>query len=206
MGNDAVAESTYQFPSYDPVTFIQFAAILEGVAVSAFSGAATAVYQDAVKRIAARRMAEQAAASVQEDYNDYVYILDAILGVEAQHDGYLRYVAGYPSFPNPFATPIPLNASYSIAVESIKTMPAQNQGKLPFVAYPPITLAPQENVYIPGYTNVTFLNAYANAVDSGRVKPGDPIWAIFLSGIGEYVAETTLLPNNRDVSEPPLFL
>ena len=183
---------------------------MEGVAISAFSGAAAAVlpfyYDSKVKKRAAE--AEARGEPVVEkrfpldgdyDYlNGFVMAMDGILGVESQHASYIRYVAGYPSFPNSFSTPLTLNATWSIATESIKVWPAGNQ--LPFTAYPTLTLAPQEDVYIPGVSNVTFLNAYSNALNAGLISQGDPVYAVFFSGLNQYYTQTTVAANNRDVS------
>ncbi|KAF2788563.1 hypothetical protein K505DRAFT_366377 [Melanomma pulvis-pyrius CBS 109.77] len=113
-----VAECTYAFGVTDVKTFIATAAILEGVGVSAYLGAAASIVEKA-----------------------YLTAAASILTVESRHSSYLRAAQKQSPFPQPFDAPLDLNEVFTLAGQFIVSCPATN-GALPVKAFPLLTLDP----------------------------------------------------------------
>lgn len=113
-----VAECTYAFGVTDVNSFLATAAILEGVGVSAYLGAA---------------------ASIMEKL--YLTAAASILTVEARHSSFIRKAIKESPFPQPFDAPLTLNEVYTLAAPFIVSCPDTN-GALPVKAFPMLSLDP----------------------------------------------------------------
>ncbi|KAK2627350.1 hypothetical protein QTJ16_003316 [Diplocarpon rosae] len=111
-----VAACQYSFPMTDPKSFVALAAVIEGVGVSAYLGAAPLVTSKA-----------------------YLTAAGAILVTEALHQSQQRAAIGETPAANVFGTPLGFNAVYSIASAFITSCPASNMA-LPVMAYPALSV------------------------------------------------------------------
>ncbi|SCU80201.1 LAFA_0B08086g1_1 [Lachancea sp. 'fantastica'] len=111
-GVSPVAACSYSFPVTSPKEFVQLAAILDGVGISAYLGAAPMVTS-----------------------KQYLTVAGSILATEALHQAASRNAVGEIPMANPFSTPMGANAVYSLASQFIVSCPSSNPG-LPFKAYP----------------------------------------------------------------------
>lgn len=177
LGTSAVSEATYAFPSTDAASFLALASVLEGVGVSAYLGAA-AVIAD----------------------KTYVPIAGSILTVEARHSAFIRNALGEGAAPKPYDTPLDFNAVYSLAAQFITGFAGDDASKLPFTAFPAITVVPEATPVVAGKTGLTFTDAYGAALASGLVEYGTAVYAVFFSGLDTYYAEVT--KDGEDVSIP----
>ncbi|TKA53124.1 hypothetical protein B0A49_11956 [Cryomyces minteri] len=105
------AACEYKFPMTDPKSFVALASVVEGVGVSAYLGAAAGITSKA-----------------------YLTAAGAILVTEALHQSATRNAVGEIPMANILATPLGLNAVYSIASQFIVSCPADNM-PLPVKAY-----------------------------------------------------------------------
>ncbi|KAJ3486516.1 hypothetical protein NLG97_g6596 [Lecanicillium saksenae] len=116
-GANPTAECKYDFGYKDVKSFLATASILEGVGVSAYTGAAADIMS---------KMYLTAAASV--------------LTVESRHSSYIRATLDQKPFPQAFDTPLSYNEVYSLASGFIKSCPESNP-KLPVKAFPAVSVS-----------------------------------------------------------------
>lgn len=102
-GAAPVAACNYRFPMTDPTEFVEMAAVIEGVGVSAYLGAAPLITSRA-----------------------YLTAAASILVTEALHQSAARNAVGAIPMANPFGTPLGINAIYSIASSFIESCPSDN--------------------------------------------------------------------------------
>ncbi|KAL3423238.1 twin-arginine translocation pathway signal [Phlyctema vagabunda] len=115
-GATPVASCEYEFGFTDPKTFVATAAVIEGVGVSAYLGAAADITSKA-----------------------YLTAAGSILVTEALHQSAQRNAIGEIPMANVFGTPLGLNAVYTIAAGFIVSCPSTNAA-LPVKAYPALTI------------------------------------------------------------------
>lgn len=113
-----VAECTYAFGVTDVNSFVATAAILEGVGVSAYLGAAASIMQKL-----------------------YLTAAGSILTVEARHTSYIRAGLKESPFPQAFDAPLDFNEVYTLAAPFIKSCPSSNPA-LPVKAFPMLSVDP----------------------------------------------------------------
>lgn len=118
LRQSAPSACEYKFPFNNAKEFIQLAAIIEGVGVSAYAGASTSIRNPNVLQMAA-----------------------AILPVEARHDAILRAATGVPPYAAPFDTPLDFNQVWSLASQFIVpgSCPTDNT-RLGLTAFPKLAL------------------------------------------------------------------
>ncbi|EME43968.1 hypothetical protein DOTSEDRAFT_130443 [Dothistroma septosporum NZE10] len=116
-GVTAVQPCTYAFGATDAASFLQTAAVLEAVGVSAYLGAAQLI-----------------------STKDYLTAAGSILTVEARHSAYLNQQQAPPKspFPSPFDVPLDLDEVYSLAAQFIVSCPPGQS--LPVKAFPILTV------------------------------------------------------------------
>ncbi|ESZ96603.1 putative protein rds1 [Sclerotinia borealis F-4128] len=112
LGGQAVAECTYAFPSYNAASFVALAAVLEGVGVSAYLGAAASIANPG-----------------------YLTAAGSILTVESRHSAYLRSSLHESPSAQPFDIPLDFDEVYSLAAQFIVECPSTN-APLPVKAFP----------------------------------------------------------------------
>lgn len=115
-GVTPVTACEYAFPMTTPKEFIAMAAVVEGVGVSAYLGAAADITSKA-----------------------YLTAAGSILVTEAMHQSAARGAAGEIPMANVFGTPLGLNPVYTIASNFITSCPSSNVA-LPVKAYPELTI------------------------------------------------------------------
>ncbi|SCU80333.1 LADA_0B06634g1_1 [Lachancea dasiensis] len=157
-GASPVAACSYNFPMTGPKEFVALAATIEGVGVSAYLGAAPYVSSKA-----------------------YLTAAASILATEALHQSAARGASGAVPMANPFATPMGVNAVYSIASQFISSCPSSNTA-LPVKAYPGLTVT--QGMPVAANTSVTF------SVD-GEL-PQSPIFVTFVSGLNVLPVEGSI--------------
>jgi len=138
-GAKPVAACMYKFPYTDFRSFVGLAAILEGVGVSAYLGAAPAIAS-----------------------KDYLTIAGSILVTEALHESVQRFNLGQVAPANPYGTPLGANEVYTLAAAMITSCPSSNVA-LPFKAFP--TLAATQG--IPAAPGITFTFSTTAAMPAG---------------------------------------
>lgn len=116
-GATPVAACTYKFPTTDVASFVSLATVLEGVGVSAYLGAATAISSKAILNVAA-------AITVSEGLHQAIQRA-SILDVTSAN------IAG---------TPLSPNAIFTLASGFIESCPTSNAA-LPFKAFPTLSLS-----------------------------------------------------------------
>ncbi|WVW79587.1 hypothetical protein I302_101556 [Kwoniella bestiolae CBS 10118] len=124
LGNDSVAECTYNFPYTDVKSFVGLATLLENVGVSAYAGAAQYITS-----------------------KDYLTVAAVILSTEARHQAWeSSAVGGSNPWGSAYDTPLDLNMVYTLASAFITSCPDSNAA-LPVKAYPTLTIG---EGYAPG--------------------------------------------------------
>ncbi|KAJ6781635.1 hypothetical protein PWT90_08367 [Aphanocladium album] len=116
-GANPTAACTYDFGYKDVKSFLATASILEGVGVSAYTGAAADIMS-----------------------KTYLTAAASILTVESRHSSYIRASLDQKPFPQAFDTPLSYNEVYSLASGFIKSCPEGN-AKLPVKAFPAIAVS-----------------------------------------------------------------
>ena len=188
LGAYAPEACKYSFPYKSAEQFIALASIIEGVGVSAYSGAAVSVKNPAILGAAA-----------------------SILSVEARHDAILRLNSGVVPYPNPFDTPLDFNQVWSLASPFIVPGSCQlDSSFLKLTAFP--ALAVTSTTGGNGITNPTKVGATitlkADIEATSSIAPrhvgrshehlhhkkdaaasGD-VYAAFLTSTGAIIAET----------------
>ncbi|KAL5349601.1 hypothetical protein ACLOAV_005896 [Pseudogymnoascus australis] len=177
-GATPVAECTYAFGVTDVNMFVATASVLEGVGVSAYLGAAADIMS-----------------------KDYLTAAGSILAVEARHSSYLRASLKQAPFPQPFDTPLTIDAVYTLAAAFIKSCPASNP-QLPVKAFPMLTLDPNTTMPIKAGSEVTVLSP------EYTLKPADgvaTIYAAFISVTGPTFVVATPVTGGFSVTIPEGF-
>ncbi|KIM32327.1 hypothetical protein M408DRAFT_316167 [Serendipita vermifera MAFF 305830] len=116
LGDAATKACTYSFPYTDPKSFAALSAVLEGVGVAAYLGAAQFITNPA-----------------------YLTAAGAILTVETRHVAWVQSaVMTNAAWSGAFETPLDLNNVYSLAAPFITSCPDSNP-TLPVQAFPALT-------------------------------------------------------------------
>ncbi|KAI9889454.1 MAG: hypothetical protein M1814_005317 [Vezdaea aestivalis] len=152
----AVKEAKYAFGTTDPKSFITLSAVLEGVGVSAYLGAAASI---------ANKL--------------YLTVAGSILTVEARHASYIRSSLGQRPFPEPFDTPLSFNPVFSLAAQFITGFDPSDTctTKLPFKPFPALALECSQYYYEEDRSPITFTGAAKKYGNVGQV------YAVFFSGL-----------------------
>ncbi|KAI4200698.1 MAG: hypothetical protein LQ350_003715 [Teloschistes chrysophthalmus] len=167
-------ELQYTFPVQkgDVMGFATLASVLEGVGVSAYLGAAASIMN-----------------------KDYLTAAGSILTVEARHTSYIRASIGESPFPSPFDTPLDFNEVYSLAAPFITG--GSSPVKLPFMAFPTLTLQCTQYYYEADRSSVTFSGAFKAAGKFGVTKD-TPIYAVFFSGLQKLPVQVRITAGDSD--------
>lgn len=166
LGAAAIKEPSFAFPVSDAHSFVGLSAVLEGVGVSAYLGAASAIAN-----------------------KDYLTVAGSILTVEARHASYIRAALKQKPFPTAFDTPLDFNQVFSLAAQFVTGFAPGTE--VPFKAFPPVSITPTRgDYYCGGRTTVKFVNGYANAA-KGAVTQDTPVYAVFYSGLQSYYVPVT---------------
>jgi hypothetical protein len=174
-GAQPVAACTYDFGVTDVTTFLATAAILEGVGVSAYLGAAADIMSKA-----------------------YLTAAGSILTVEARHSSYLREVLGEEGFPAPFDAPLDLDEVYTLAAAFIVICPSTNAA-LPVQAFPELVEAPTNPAVIQTGTTITLLTPGYVVLPADGVSP---VYAAFITVTGPVFAVATPVAGGFTVVVP----
>lgn len=142
-GATPVAACTYNFGYTDVKSFLATAAVLEGVGVSAYLGAAADIMS-----------------------KTYLTAAGSILTVEARHAAYVREKVGQAPFPAPFDNPLGLNSVYTLAAQFITSCPSSNPA-LPVKAFPVLTASSKDMSIKMGSTVMLSTKGYK--VQGGKV-------------------------------------
>lgn len=116
IGQPVPEACDYSFPYSDVKSFLKLASILEGVGVSAYSGAATSVSDPNIITAAA-----------------------SVLSVEARHASYLRSGIGGIPYASPFDVPLDFNQVYSLASQFIVSCPDSVLAPLGLQGFPALS-------------------------------------------------------------------
>ncbi|KAL8734086.1 MAG: hypothetical protein Q9181_003331 [Wetmoreana brouardii] len=167
-GITPTVELQYTFPATDVLSFVTLSSVLEGVGVSAYLGAAASIVN-----------------------KEYLTAAGTILTVEARHTSYIRASLGESPFPTPFDTPLDFNEVYSLAAQFISG--GSSPVKLPFMAFPALTLQCTQYYYEADRSSVTFSGAF-KAAQKFNVNKDTPIYAVFFSGLQKASRSQTFVP------------
>ncbi|TVY41065.1 Protein rds1 [Lachnellula subtilissima] len=162
LGSAATAECIYSFPSTDPKSFVALAAVLEGVGITAYLGAAALITNA-----------------------DYLTAAGSILTVESRHNAYLRAAQKQSPFPQPFDVPLDFDEVYSLASAFIVSCPATNP-TLPVKAFAPLALSTTGTVKSGDVITVA-TPGYTLAAANGK----DPVYAAFITVTGPLISVAT---------------
>ncbi|KAL8972113.1 MAG: hypothetical protein Q9183_000724, partial [Haloplaca sp. 2 TL-2023] len=175
VGATPVQECTYNFPLDDVKTFLATAAILEGVGVSAYLGAAADIMS-----------------------KTYLTAAGSILTVEARHTAYIRDQIDQEPFATPFDVPLKYNEVFTLAAPFIDSCPSDNP-PLPVKAFPTLTASPDNPANITSGTEITLLTP------DYVVRPADgssQIYAAFITVTGPVYAEATPVEGGFTLTVP----
>lgn len=158
--------------------FVATASILEGVGVSAYTGAAADIMS-----------------------KDYLTAAGSILAVEARHSSYFRSSLKQVPFAQPFDTPLTINEVYTMAAAFITSCPDSNT-KLPVKAFPTLTLDPATPMPVKAGSVVTLLTPdYTLKPASGSAT----IYAAFIAVTGPTFVVATPVDGGFSVTIPTGF-
>ncbi|EEA19413.1 hypothetical protein TMatcc_009546 [Talaromyces marneffei ATCC 18224] len=153
-GAAPVASCQYNFPITDVTSFVNLATVFEGVGVSAYLGAATAISSKAILNVAA-------AITVSEGLHQAIQRASILDVVSAN-------IAG---------TPLSPNAIFTIASAFISSCPSTN-APLPFKAFPALSV---DNVSNAAQTLIG--NTVATLTVAGGTAIPSPAFVTFVSGL-----------------------
>ena len=139
-GATPVQECTYDFPVADVASFVATAAVLEGVGVTAYLGAAANISN-----------------------KQYLTIAGSILTIEARHNAYLRAALKQRPAPQTFDAPQDFNMVFSLAAPMIVACPADNAAFIPLKAFPALSITSDANATIVTNSTIEVSAVLANA-------------------------------------------
>jgi len=164
-GATPVAECTYAFGVTSVASFIATAAVLEGVGVTAYLGAAASISN-----------------------KQYLAAAGSILTVESRHSAYLRSALKESPYPQSFDVPLDFNEVYSLAAPFITGCPSSNPA-LSLTAFPGLMVTSTGTVL--SGNNITVaakIPTSTNPVYAAFITVTGPVWApISLWGNGQYM-------------------
>ncbi|KAK0663574.1 hypothetical protein DIS24_g1107 [Lasiodiplodia hormozganensis] len=172
-GATPVKPCTYAFGATDVKTFLATAAILEGVGVSAYLGAAADIMS-----------------------KTYLTAAGSILTVEARHASYIRGEIKQSPFPQPFDDPLSLNEVYTLAAQFITSCPSDN-APLPVKAFPTLVASSEDEWVKTGSTVMLSTPGY-----EVQAADGVQIYGAFITVTGPVVAEATRVEGGFTVVVP----
>lgn len=159
-GAPAVQECTYSFGITDVDSFVATAAVLEGVGVTAYLGAAGSITSKA-----------------------YLTAAGSILTIEARHNAYLRAAMKQHPFPQSFDVPQDFNEVYTLAAPFIVSCPPNNPQFLPLKAFPALTVTSEGAVLTGSKITVqAMISNWSGPVYAAFVSATGPVWAQLESG------------------------
>lgn len=177
-GYTPTVELKYNFGFTTPEAFVTLSSVLEGVGVSAYLGAAASIVN-----------------------KDYLTAAGAILTIEARHTAYVRSELGESPFPFPFDTPLDFNQVYSLA--SAYIVGGSSPVKLPFKAFPSLTVAASKYLYEASVSTITFTGGFANAkAFDHSITDHSDIYAVFFSGLQKIPVKVSIKGNDYTVVLP----
>ena len=177
-GATPVAECTYAFGVTSVDMFVATASILEGVGVSAYTGAAADIMS-----------------------KDYLTAAASILSVEARHSSYFRSALKQVPFPQSFDTPLTIDEVYTLAAAFITSCPETNT-KLPVKAFPTLTLDPATTMPVKAGSIVTLLTPNYKLMAASNDAT---IYAAFISVTGPTFVVATPVDGGFSVTIPEGF-
>lgn len=152
--------------------------ILEGVGVSAYTGAAADIMS-----------------------KDYLTAAASILAVEARHSSYFRSSLKQAPFAQPFDTPLTINEIYTLAAAFITSCPETNP-MLPVKAFPTLTLDPATTMPVKAGSTVTLMTPNYKLVGTSDEQT---IYAAFISVTGPTFVVATPVEGGFSVTIPEGF-
>ncbi|KAF2704966.1 hypothetical protein K504DRAFT_471901 [Pleomassaria siparia CBS 279.74] len=170
-----VAECKYNFGVTDVKSFVATAAILEGVGVSAYLGAAASILE-----------------------KTYLTAAGSILTVESRHSAYLRAAQRQSPFPQPFDAPLDFNEVYTLAAPFIVSCPSTNS-PLPVKAFPKLVLDPAIKRVVSGSTIALDVKTFRTSTYGG------PYFAAWISVTGPTFTIATFINYKFITNVPPGF-
>ncbi|OJD33918.1 ferritin ribonucleotide reductase-like protein [Diplodia corticola] len=172
-GATPVEPCTYAFGATDVKTFLATAAILEGVGVSAYLGAAADIMS-----------------------KTYLTAAGSILTVEARHASYIRGEIKQSPFPQAFDDPLSLNEVYTLAAQFITSCPTDN-APLPVKAFPTLVASSEDATIKKGSTVMLSTPGY-----EVKAADGVQIYGAFITVTGPVVVEAKSVDGGFTVEVP----
>lgn len=178
-GAPAVAECTYKFNTTNVKEFLGVAAVLEGVGVSAYIGAAALISTKA-----------------------YLTAAASILSIEAKHQAYLRSGLGRFPFPQPFDAPLSPNKVFTLAKQFIVSCPSSNPPFLPLSAFPLLGVTSQGDIKTGDTITLTMMNSQQptrRSTDYGVSEAPccGPVYAAFAAVGGSVIVPATPVGDSK---------
>lgn len=137
LGSQATQPCTYNFPYNDPKSFAALSQVLEGVGVSAYTGAAQFITN-----------------------KDYLTAAASVLATEARHASWVAStVNGGSGWSGALDVPLTLNTVYTLAASFITSCPSTNPA-LPVKAFPAVSFGTNPT---PGSTATVSFNSTTDA-------------------------------------------